>query len=136
MSLGDLVMIAGALIVAGVVFLFACLVKYERRKNDGYRTQIEELVDMLRDRQVGHICTPPLVGPRARDGQWMPPTLGDHWRCSCGVRYVVAGAAPRPDLGPFRIEWITEREQRDGVRPPWDRRPRARHPRPEGSSAL
>lgn len=135
MSLGDLVIIGGSLFAAGVVFLFAVLVKYERRKNDGYRSQIDELVDMLRARQVGHICTPPLVGPRGQDGQWLPLPLGHHWRCTCGVRYVVAGAAPRPDLGPFRIEWITEREQHDGVRPPWDRRPRARHTHREGLSA-
>lgn len=136
MNLGDWVMIAGALIVAGVVFLFACLVKHERAKNDGYRKEIEELADMLRDRQVGHVCTPPLFGPRGANGQWVGFPLGHHWRCSCGVPYVVVGVSPRPDLGPFRIEWITAAEHRDGVRPPWDRRPRARHTHREGSSAL
>lgn len=136
MALGDWLMTAAALFVAGVVFVFAAMVKYERGKNDGYRAQIADLTDMLRDRQVGHICTPPVYGPRAADGQWRTLPLGHNWRCSCGVLYVVKSHAPRPDLGPWRIEWVTEREHRDGVRPPWDRRPRAQHPHREGSAFL
>ena len=118
MTIGDLMIIAGAMVASGVVMFFAVMVKLERGKNDGYRKEIEELVDMLRDRQVGHVCTPPAFGPRGGNGQTVMLPIGHHWRCSCGVPYVVKGYTPRPDLGPARIEWITAAEQRDGVRPP------------------